>query len=185
MHNEYEKYESNDAEYSKKKYLYWHDSEKSYDPRYNEWYTEKYCSNDDSSHVEEYHREVEFSRDTDMSECHTSRCPEWGECRVSLEYDEEFGIGKTHIHEECEYQIDAHEYANGASIINPKKTKEEYVEGNDREGFEYASNIVYLKNRKEVWEPIKEPLYGTMGFFTITLSIGIYHMDDTTICYWL
>lgn len=123
MHDENKQDETNNSEYWEEDNFHRHDSEEGNHTRYGKWEYEKYERDDDSTEIEENHREVESSRDIDMSNSESSRGSEWFERMLAFEDDEEFRISKTHIDKECEEQIHRHDGGNRYKIPYSKKTQ--------------------------------------------------------------
>ena len=88
-----------------------------------------------------------------------------------LEYDIEFGIGKTNIDTECKDEIHHHHTANHYDKIFAKYTEEEYIKGDDREWSKYRCHIMYLKYGEKMSESIKESLPGSSILFSLVFLI--------------
>lgn len=146
MYDEYEKYETHNSKYDAEYCLdnrEW--CEECEYTRYDKRYDEKEDSYDDSSEIEEYHSEVELTRDTDMAQCHTCRESEWYKCSLTLEYDKELGIRKTHIQEECKNKIYSHDNTNRHRVADSEETEKEYIECDNRKRSEYTRDIMYFE----------------------------------------
>lgn len=179
-----EEYEWDESEKSEKKELHTHDREKCDHCRDDEWKHEKKECYEDRPEIEEYRRVVELHRDTDMPDCHTSRCWERCDRPLAFEYDEHLRIRKTHIQKECKDQIDKHNPRYRYKVLLPKDTQEKYIERDDRERTKDRYYIVRLKEWEKVTKSIENPLKRAMVFLTIAASIGVYHLDDATFCEW-
>lgn len=181
VYNEYEEYESNDTEYSQKEELHRYNREECNNSRDRKRDNEEDECYNNGTEIEKYHREVESTRNINVSECHASRESKWDERGLVFEYDKELRICKTHVQKEGKDKVDSHDDTDGARISDSEETEEEYIESDDREWLEYSSDIVYLEYREKVSEPVKESLYGSMCFFSTSLPVGIDHLDNSTI----
>ncbi len=181
MHDEHEEYESNDTEYSQKEELHRYNREECNNSRDRKRDNKEDQCYNIGTEIEKYHREVESTRNVNVSECHASRESKRDECSLVFEYDKELRICKTHVQKEGKDKVDSHDDTDGARISDSEETEEEYIESDDREWLEYSSDIVYLEYREKVSEPVKESLYCSMCFFSTSLPVRIDHLDDSTI----
>lgn len=73
VYNEYEEYESNDTEYSQKEELHRYNREECNNSRDRKRDNEEDECYNNGTEIEKYHREVESTRNVNVSECHASR----------------------------------------------------------------------------------------------------------------